>query len=241
MGARRLAVVVLVCGGVLSVGAAGATALSLVGTKASNLLAGTGGPDRLSGRAGNDILKGKAGSDTLRGGKGRDLLIGGRGADRIAGGPGNDVVKAFDGRADRSVNGGRGANTCIVDIPLDLPTTVNCGRLQAGQGTAGGGGGGGGGGAADPNVLEVTSAQGLTCLPLNLGCLFTITGKGADDLVGSVTAGGAVSSVANLAVNALVTGTWLATGTYTCSGSGPAHLVVHIGTKSSPQIPVACG
>jgi hypothetical protein len=136
------------------------------------------------------------------------------------------------------VNGGSGANACVVDIPLDLPSTVNCGTLKAGSPQSGGGGGGGQGA---PNLLEVTSAQGLTCLPLNLGCVFTITGKGADDLVGTVTSGGAVASVANLAVNAVVTGTWLATGTYTCTGSGPAYLVVHIGTKSTPQIPVACG
>jgi hypothetical protein len=243
MRARRFAVLVLICGAGLSAGAVGATALSLVGTSAPNLLAGTGGPDRLSGKAGNDLLKGRAGSDALRGGRGRDLLVGGKGADRIAGGPGNDVIKAFDGRQDRLVNGGRGANTCIVDIPIDLPTTVNCGALRAGPETVGGGGGagGGGGGSVNPSLLEITSAQGLTCLPLNLGCVFTITGKGADELVGTVTSGGAVSSVANLAVNALVTGTWLATGTYTCSGSGPAYLVVKIGSKSTPQIPVACG
>jgi Ca2+-binding RTX toxin-like protein len=235
----RFGMTVAVCAIALAVCAAGAAALNLVGTKAPNLLAGTGGPDRLSGRAGNDVLKGKAGSDRLRGGLGRDLLVGGRGADRLVGGPGNDVIKASDGRADRQVNGGGGTNACVIDIPLDLPATVNCGSLKAGSPPAGGGGGGGG--QSDPNQLAITSAQGLTCLPLNLGCVFTITGNGADDLVGNVTSGGAVSSVANLAVNAVVTGTWLATGTYTCTGSGPAYLVVHIGSKSSPQVPVACG
>jgi Ca2+-binding RTX toxin-like protein len=233
----RIGMVIAVCAIAVGINAAGVAALSLVGTKSANLLSGTGGPDRLSGRAGNDVLKGKAGSDLLRGGAGRDLLVGGRGRDRIVGGPGNDVIKAADGRAD-VVNGGGGANTCVVDIPVDLPSTVNCGTLQAGPLP---GRGGGGGGQADPNLLEITSAQGLTCVPLGLGCVFTITGKGADALVGNVTSGGAVSSVANLAVNAVVTGTWLATGTYTCTGSGPAYLVVHIGSKSTPQIPVACG
>jgi Ca2+-binding RTX toxin-like protein len=227
-----------VCIVALGAGAAGAAALSLVGTKSANLLAGTVAPDRLSGRAGNDVLKGRAGADLLRGGRGRDLLVGGPGPDRIAGGPGNDVIKASDGRADKLVNGGGGANTCVVDIPVDLPSTVNCGALQAGSPPAGGHGGGG---QVDPNQLQVTTAQGLTCLPLGLGCAFTITGTGADALAGTVTAGGAVSSVVNVAVNAVVTGTWLATGTYTCTGSGPAYLVVHIGSKSSPQIPVACG
>jgi hypothetical protein len=237
MRVSRCGFVVGVCMAVLGLGVAGATAMNLVGTKASNLLRGTDRADRLSGRAGNDVIKGNAGGDLLRGGKGRDLLIGGRGADRIAGGPGNDVIRAADGRADRRVNGGGGTNSCVIDIPADLPSTVNCGSVKSGPRQPGGGGGG----QDNPDLLEVTSAQGLTCLPLNLGCLFTITGKGADGLAGTVTAGGAVSSVANLAVNALVTGTWLATGTYTCNGSGPAYLIVQIGTKTSPQIPVACG
>ena len=236
MRGRRFGTVFVVCAVLLGVGAAGAAGLSLVGTKAGNLLAGTKGSDRLSGKAGNDLLKGKTGNDLLRGGKGRDLLIGGRGVDRILGGPGNDFVRAADGRADRRIDGGRGTNTCVVDIPADLPSTVNCGKIQAGPSPSGGGGGGQG----NPDLLEVTTAQGLTCLPLGLGCVFTITGTGADSLVGNVTSGGAVSSVVNVAVNAVVTGTWLATGTYTCSGSGTAYLVVHIGTKSSPQIPVAC-
>jgi hypothetical protein len=233
----RFGFAVMICGAVLGLPVAGAAGEKLVGTRAANLLAGTGGPDKISGKAGNDELRGKAGNDLLNGGRGRDLLVGGRGADRIVGGPGNDVIRASDGRADRLVNGGAGVNTCVLDIPLDLPSAVNCGTIQAGPPQVGGGGGGQG----NIDLLEITSAQGLTCLPLGLGCVFTITGTGADALVGNVTAGGAVSSVANLAVNAVVTGTWLATGTYTCSGSGNAYLVVHIGTKSTPQIPVNCG
>jgi Ca2+-binding RTX toxin-like protein len=112
---------------------------------------------------------GKAGNDLLKGGRGRDLLVGGRGTDRMSGGPGNDVIRAADGRADRLVNGGGGVNSCAVDIPVDLPSTVNCGTIQAGPQSAGGGGGGQG----NPDLLEVTSAQGLTCLPLGLGCVFT--------------------------------------------------------------------
>jgi hypothetical protein len=52
--------------------------------------------------------------------------------------------------------------------------------------------------------------------------VFTITGEGADALVGTVTAGGEVTSVANVAVG----------------GSG--WLIVTIGSKSTPQIPVTC-
>jgi Ca2+-binding RTX toxin-like protein len=233
----RVGMTAALCAVALLMTTASAVALNLAGTKAGNLLVGSKRPDRLSGRGGNDLLKGRAGSDVLRGGKGRDLLVGGPGADRLAGGPGNDVIRAADGRADRAINGGPGTNACVIDIPADLPRATNCGTLQAGPPAPHGGGGG----TVDPNQLEVTTAQGLACLPLNLGCVFTITGNGADDLVGTVTAGGAVASVANLAVNAVVTGTWLATGTYTCTGSGPAYLVVHIGSKSSPPIPVACG
>ena len=56
-----------------------------------------------------------------------------------------------------------------------------------------------------------------------------------------MTGGGAVSSVVNVAVNGVVTGTWVATGTYTCAaGEGDGYLVVTIGSKSTPQIPVNC-
>ena len=222
--------------GAIGLAAANALATTEVGDKLGNLLVGTRGADRLVGKAGGDLLKGRAGPDVLVGGKGRDGLIGGRGRDRMLGGSGNDVIRAADRRQDRRIDGGAGSNVCVIDVPADLAVTTRCNVLRAGPPPAGGGNGGepqGGG-------LEVTSAQGLTCLPL-LGCLFTITGKGADSLVGTVTAGGAVTSVANTAVNAVVTGTWLATGTYSCSASGGAGwLVVTIGTKSTPQIPVTC-
>ena len=43
-------------------------------------------------------------------------------------------------------------------------------------------------------------------------------------------------------MNGVVTGTWVATGTYSCSAvDGTGWLVVTIGTKSTPQIPVQCG
>jgi hypothetical protein len=51
-----------------------------------------------------------------------------------------------------------------------------------------------------------------------------------------------ITSVANVAVNGLVTGTWVATGTFNCPDSGGAGwLVVVMGTKRTPQIPVDCG
>jgi Ca2+-binding RTX toxin-like protein len=228
----------------LGLALAAATGISaaetLVGTKSNELLAGTHAGDRLNGKAGNDLLKGKAGNDLLIGGPGRDTLVGGPGRDRIIGGPGNDVVKATDGRPDKVIDGGGGANTCVIDIPVDLSATINCNTLQAGPVPSVVGGGGPGGGQNGGDALEVTSAQGLTCFG-PLGCLFTITGKGADALTGGVSSGGAVTSLANVAVNGVVTGTWLATGTYSCGTKGATGwLQVTMGTKSTPHIPVQC-
>jgi Ca2+-binding RTX toxin-like protein len=236
MGARGMAIAVISAAALIA-GSAMAQGTTLVGTKAGNLIVGSKGPDRLVGKGGGDLLKGLGGNDRLSGGKGRDLLTGGAGADRLIAGPARDGIKAADGRADRLVNGGRGNNVCVIDIPADLPVTRNCGTIRTDP--TPGGGGGGGGGPVDPNLLQVTSAQGLTCLPL-LGCVFTITGKGADALVGTVAYGGALSSVSATAVNDVVLATWLATGTYSCSAPGTGWIVVTMGSKSTPQIPVQC-
>jgi hypothetical protein len=219
----------------LVIGVSSVSAGTLIGTKAPNRLVGTKAADRLAGKAGGDLIKGRAGNDSLSGGKGRDLVVGGPGADRIVGGPATDLLKAADGRADRSVNGGGGANRCVIDIPLDLGVTRNCGTIK--QGAAPGGSTGAG---VAPNTLGITTAQGLICLPL-LGCPFVISGDGATALLGSVTGGGAVSAVLGVGVNVLPTGTWVATGTYTCNGGGgPGYLVVTIGSKSTAQIPINC-
>lgn len=237
--------VAVICAGVLMASVAGAHGFKLVGTKAGNLLVGTKGPDRLIGKGGGDLIKGRGGRDRLSGGKGRDLLNGWPGADRLIAGSGNDGIKAADGRRDRLIDGGRGTNTCVIDIPADLPVVRNCRTIRipsapAGGGEGGGGGGVGGGGTVDPRMLQVTSAQALTCLPV-VGCAFTITGEGADALVGTVTYGGDITSVVNAAVNGMVTGTWVATGFYNCSvPGGTGWLVVTMGDKSTPQIPVQC-
>jgi RTX calcium-binding nonapeptide repeat (4 copies) len=242
MRLRGLAIAVISTA-VLVCTVAGAQAFRLVGTNAGNLLVGSKGPDRLIGKAGGDLLKGRGGSDRLSGGKGRDLLNGGPGADRLVSGPSRDGIKAADGRRDRLINGGGGANVCIIDIPADLPVTRHCGTIQAGPGPGGGqgGGGGGGGGTVDPNLLQVTSAQALFCLPAPIGCPFTITGTGADALVGTVSYGGDLTSLINTAVNGTITGTWVAIGAFTCKQpSGTGWLQVTMGTKSTPQIPVEC-
>jgi hypothetical protein len=236
--------VAAVCAVILATAAAAAQGFRLVGTKQGNLLVGSKGPDRLIGKGGGDLLKGRGGRDRLSGGKGRDLLNGGPGPDRLVAGPGNDGIKAADGRADLLIDGGGGSNVCVVDIPADLPVVRNCGKIRLpsvapGSGGGGGGTGGGGGGTPDPNLLQVNSADGLVCIPL-LGCAFTITGTGADAAVGTVTGGGDVTSVTGTALNDLVLGTWLATGTYNCTSGGTGWLQVAMGTKSTPQIPVEC-
>jgi Ca2+-binding RTX toxin-like protein len=240
MGARAMGIAAISAAALVA-GAAVAQGATVVGTKAGNLIVGSKGADRLVGKGGGDLLKGLGGNDRLSGGKGRDLLTGGNGADRLIAGPARDGIKAADGRRDRLVNGGPGRNVCVIDIPADLPVTRNCGTIKTDPtpGSGGGGGGGGGGGPPNPNLLEVTSAQGLVCgLPL-LGCVFTVTGKGADALVGSVTAGG-IALVAGTAVNSVLTGTWMATGTFTCAPGATGWLVVTFGTKSTPQIGVQC-
>jgi Ca2+-binding RTX toxin-like protein len=234
------AVIVVICIGVMTAGIAGAHAFKLIGTKAGNRLVGAKGPDRLVGKAGGDLIKGRGGPDRLSGGKGRDLLNGGPGADRLVAGPGDDGIKAADGRADRVVNGSGGTNVCVIDIPADLPVMRNCGTIRTSPPGGGGGGGGGAEGPIDPNALRVTSAQGLICLLPQLGCLFTITGDGTDALVGTVTAGGDIALLAGTALNGVVTGTWVATGTYNCVPGGSGWLVVTMGAKSTPQIPVEC-
>jgi Ca2+-binding RTX toxin-like protein len=235
---RQIGIVLALAGALAAVVVGTASAMTFLGTKAPNALFGTSGPDKLVGRAGNDVLKGRAGNDFLNGGRGRDTLVGGMGADRLVGGPGNDVIKASDGKADRTIDGGGGANTCVIDIPLDLSATVHCATLQAGVPA---GNPTQGPGEAGGPLLQVSTAEGLLCLPL-AGCAFAITGKGADALVGTVTGEGAVTSVANVAVNALITGTWLATGIYSCAPSGGiGYLTVTIGAKSTPKIPVDCG
>jgi len=94
---------------VLVVGAAAASAKTVVGTN---------GPDRLVGTARADTLSGRGGADVLAGGAGNDLLVGGAGRDRIDAGTGSDLVATeYDGARD-SVVCGRGVDTVTAD-PVD--------------------------------------------------------------------------------------------------------------------------
>lgn len=212
----------------LAVVAAPAAAKKLSGSKRGDNLVGTKAADKIKGKGGSDKLKGKGGNDTLKGGKGRDKIKGGKGADRHLGGKGNDTLRAADNRLDKAINGGLGKDTCIIDTALELAIVKGCETVQAGGGPGGGSGPGAGG-------LQVLSFTGLVCdTPLPL-CVFSISGTGADALVGTVTGGGGVTG---LGASVVITGPdWTAAGTYGCTGDG--FLRVTIGSESV-DVPVDC-
>jgi RTX calcium-binding nonapeptide repeat (4 copies) len=213
---------------VLVVEMSGAAKLS--GTKQGEKITGTRGADRINGMSGNDRLKGKGGNDSLNGGKGRDTVIGDKGADKMSGGAGRDVIKAADGRKDKVINGGPGRNRCVIDTALELSVARHCGSISG----SGPGGGGGGGGAGAPGLV-VENAEGLICAtPLPI-CVFTISGTGADALLGTVTGGGGVTAVGG---SVAISGPdWDAAGLYGCTSDG--FLRVSIGSEFV-DVPVDC-
>ena len=73
-----------------------ATACTVTGTAAGEILVGKPGPDVICGAGGNDRLLGKGGADVLRGEDGSDTLIGGAGPDVFEGGAGQDTASYAD-------------------------------------------------------------------------------------------------------------------------------------------------
>jgi Ca2+-binding RTX toxin-like protein len=236
------------------------------GKGGNDLIKGKGGNDLIKGKGGNDLIKGNGGNDRLNGGKGSNRVIGGKGKDTVIGGPlgdtliggpgvdshfggaGNDLLNTADGRRDRVIDGGPGANKCVVDV-LELSIVRNCGSVQGGtpgggQGPGGGGGGGGGGGSgpAPGQGLQVLTVD-VMCGPPNpltgVGCSFHITGDGADAPgPGSVeSGGGGVTNVLGGA-GSLSPPNWDALGVYSCTAAG--FLRVIIGAESV-DVPVPCG
>jgi Ca2+-binding RTX toxin-like protein len=222
-------------------------------------LNGGAGNDRLNGAGGNDLLNGAAGNDTLGGAAGNDRLTGAKGVDTLAGGAGKDFLNAADGRRDRRIDGGSGANRCRIDA-LDLPITRGCGSLtiQSGGSPPGGGapggpgggpggpGGPGGAGGNDDGGLQVDEANGMQCGSQVPTCAFTMSGQGADSLLGTVTGEGGVTGVG---AGVVVTpnsqdptaqpqnAPWSAAGTYGCTADG--YLRVTIGSELI-DVPVDC-
>jgi Ca2+-binding RTX toxin-like protein len=254
---------VTVLGLVLALAAGPALAVKFTGTKRSELIVGTNGADRINGKGGNDLIKGKGGNDRLKGGKGSNKVVGGKGNDKVLGGPlgdtlvgragadshvggaGNDLLNAADGRRDRVIDAGTGTNRCIVDV-VELSIVRGCASVQATQpgvpgGRPGGGGGGGGGGPGPGQGLRVLTVE-VNCGPPNpltgeVGCLFHITGDGADAPgPGEVTGGGGVTNVVGGA-GSLMPPAWDALGGYSCTAAG--FLRITIGSESV-DVPVPC-
>ncbi len=230
-GSRKLRIIALAALS-LAIATAPTFAAKLSGGKRSETIAGTKGADKIKGKGGNDKIKGKGGNDALNGGKGRDKVTGGAGADRHLGGPGNDLIKAADGRRDKAINGGAGKNTCVIDTTLELAIAKRCSTIRAG-GPGGGGGGPGPGPGEGLRVLSVTGLVGCDqTLPL---CAFTISGDGADGLVGTVTGGGGVTAAG---ASVVITGPdWTAGGVYGCNADG--FLRITIGSETV-DVPVDC-
>ena len=188
---------------------------------------GRAGADRIFGAAGNDRLRGDGGADRLVGGRGSDRLHGGKGRDRLSGGGGNDTLNSVDRRKDAAVAGGRGRNRCRIDS-VDLPVVRGCGSIVVAPGGSVPGGGSSGG-------LALTSATGLQCASELPTCSFSLSGTGADTLVGTVTGGGGVTSLGGSV--AAVDENWSALGTYGCTADG--YLRVAIGSEQL-DVPVDC-
>jgi hypothetical protein len=225
---RRLMTMFVVAGLTVALAAAGGPAMAkkFNGSKRGEKIVGTKGADKIKGKGGNDKIKGRGGKDALNGGKGRDKVVGGAGADRHLGGPGPDVLKAADNKRDKAINGGPGKDRCIVDTALELSVVRGCETVVAG---------GGSGSAAPPGSLQVTSSTGLVCGSTAPTCLFTLSGTGADGLVGTVTGSGGVTGLGGSAV---VTGEdWSAAGLYGCTADGG--LTVTIGAESV-TVPIDC-
>jgi Ca2+-binding RTX toxin-like protein len=199
---------------------------------------GRGGADRIFGGAGRDRLLGGAGGDRLLGGAGVDRLHGGKGRDRLSGGGGNDTLNSVDKRKDALVSGGAGKNNCRIDA-VDLSVVRGCSKIVT---VPSGGSGPGatppvgsppGGGSA--GALTLRSATGLQCGSEQPTCNYTLSGSGADSLLGTVSCGGGVTTLGG----SLTTSgeDWSAIGLYGCTTDG--YLRVTIGSEQL-DVPVGC-
>jgi Ca2+-binding RTX toxin-like protein len=199
-----------------------------IGTADAKKIKGTGKAETLTGTKKKDKIKGKGGNDTLVGKQGRDVL---------SGGSGDDILDAVDNALDKKVNGGSGANTCRID-QADLSIVKGCASIEIPGGGAGGGDGGGDTTGGGGGGLTVISASGLQCGSSAPTCLFTISGSGADALVGTVTGTGGVTAIGpGIQVSIEENGNWTAAGVYGCTGPGGLH--VAIGTRTA-DVPVTC-
>ena len=208
------------------------------GTKKADTIRLRAGNDSANGRGGADRIFGGAGRDRLLGGAGADRLHGGKGRDRLSGGGGNDTLNSVDKRKDALVSGGAGKNNCRIDA-VDLSVVRGCSKIVT---VPSGGSGPGatppvgsppGGGSA--GALTLSSATGLQCGSEPTTCSYTLSGSGADSLLGTVSGGGGVTTLGG----SLTTSgeDWSALGLYGCTTDG--YLRVTIGSEQL-DVPVDC-
>lgn len=181
------------------------------------------GNDKVAGGSGKDKLSGSSGKDSLKGGGSNDRLVGGTEADSLSGGGGKDYLDAADGAADRSVNGGGGADTCRVDS-ADEAVTKGCETVDV----------------VDPpppppppptnRPLTVTQSS-FECTPGGAECTFSAGGANADTANGTVAGGGGVSNVNGTATANTANGNWTAEGTAACTADGTLRFT--FGTESA--------
>jgi Ca2+-binding RTX toxin-like protein len=79
----------------------------------------------LNGDQDDDTLTGNNVSNVINGFNGNDTITGLAGGDALAGNNGNDTINARDGAANDRVNGGLGADRCIVDAGDDVTGCEN--------------------------------------------------------------------------------------------------------------------
>lgn len=111
-----------------------ASATTLNGTNADDVIYAMQGDDIVYGNGGNDVLYGDGGNDTLIAGNGNDALIGGAGNDYLYAGPaGSTPAKnVLDGGAGNDVIVTQGADTLLYGSGdgIDLLVTNNVSTLQ---------------------------------------------------------------------------------------------------------------
>ncbi len=134
------------------------------------------------------------------------------------------------------VSGGAGRNTCRIDS-VDLPVVRGCAKLVTvpSGGSAPGGPAPSPPGASSAGGLTLTSATGLQCASELPTCSFTLSGSGADAVLGTVAGGGGVTSVGG----SLTTSgeDWSALGQDGCNADG--YLRVTVGSEQL-DVPVDC-
>jgi Ca2+-binding RTX toxin-like protein len=107
------------------------TAVTRIGTEASQSLVGGNLSDKLVGKGGDDHLYGHDGADKLKGGVGDDVLIGGVGQDRLVGGAGADTF-VF-----QAVSDSPDSHVADLIVGLQFTDSIDLSGIDANAGIAG--------------------------------------------------------------------------------------------------------